>query len=170
MIVTSIFQLLNFRELCLGNGKLTCSSAWVGVIQGCHRGGYQCRNVAHWMKCMLAGLTGILGEQPLIPKPPSVKFGSVYTWCTSTCMMFHFALWSLTFFSSRLYINTLFILSIFRIQLAAIHHNENCDRNQAMNEDGVPEFVLKYPKFKKGLPIVSRIMTQATYGESEISV
>eukprot|EP00795_Rhopilema_esculentum_P011047 gene11047-19898_t len=50
-----------------------------------------------------------------------------------------------------------------RLLLAALHYNENSDRQQATASDGKPAFVIKYPKYKKGGYIVRAKKTPPTY-------
>ena len=55
-------------------------------------------------------------------------------------------------------------LSIHRLQIAALHFNENAKRDQAKNKDGALQFVLRFPKFRKGDSSVAKIRTKPTYG------
>ena len=60
-------------------------------------------------------------------------------------------------------------ISNFRLLLAALHYNENSDREQATTSDGVPRFSLRFPKFKKGGYSVRMEKTAATYGMVQLS-
>ena len=52
-----------------------------------------------------------------------------------------------------------------RLELAALHYNENGGRSQARTKDGKLQFKIRYPKYKKGGYIVQRRQTAATYGK-----
>ena len=54
---------------------------------------------------------------------------------------------------------------MFRLALAAIHHNENSARKQIVDADGKPRYTIKFPKVKKGQPSVRPIKPKATYGK-----
>ncbi len=51
----------------------------------------------------------------------------------------------------------------FRVHLAALHFNENSNRDQATTKAGDPRYAISYPKFKKGLPTVRIIKVPITY-------
>ncbi|KAK3731987.1 hypothetical protein QZH41_013225 [Actinostola sp. cb2023] len=51
-----------------------------------------------------------------------------------------------------------------RLKLAALHYNENANREQAKNKDGEEQYYIKYPKAKKGGYVVAKISTACTYG------
>lgn len=53
----------------------------------------------------------------------------------------------------------------FRLQLAALHFNENSSRSQATTNEGKERFAMRFPKFKKGQATVSKVLTDATYGK-----
>jgi len=50
--------------------------------------------------------------------------------------------------------------------LAALHFNENCQRDQACTAEGQPRFRIVYPKYKKGEYTVRRIPVDCTYGKN----
>ncbi|KAK3755157.1 hypothetical protein QZH41_001692 [Actinostola sp. cb2023] len=50
-----------------------------------------------------------------------------------------------------------------RLRLAALHYNENANREQAKNSDGDNEYSIKYPKAKKGGYVVAKISAPCTY-------
>jgi len=50
-----------------------------------------------------------------------------------------------------------------RHMLAAMHYNENSDRNQACTAEGKPRFVLKFPKYKKGSYVVQSVKETPTH-------
>ncbi|KAJ8018711.1 hypothetical protein HOLleu_43144 [Holothuria leucospilota] len=52
---------------------------------------------------------------------------------------------------------------ISRLQLAALHYNENASRPQAVTREGQERYNLKFPKYKKGQATVSKVLTNATY-------
>ncbi|PIK35763.1 hypothetical protein BSL78_27407 [Apostichopus japonicus] len=56
---------------------------------------------------------------------------------------------------------------ISRLQLAALHFNENSSRSQATTNEGKERFAMRFPKFKKGQATVSKVLTDATYGYVE---
>ena len=53
-----------------------------------------------------------------------------------------------------------------RIQLAALHFNENANREQAMTKAGEHRFNIVFPKYKKGGYIVRKVTKDPTYGIS----
>ncbi|XP_059378408.1 uncharacterized protein LOC132114317 [Carassius carassius] len=57
-----------------------------------------------------------------------------------------------------------FIGMLCRLYLAAMHFNENADREQAMNLEGKAVYQIMYPKSKKGQPIVKSVKTEPTFG------
>ena len=58
------------------------------------------------------------------------------------------------------------MLFISRTLLAALHYNENSNREQAVTADGRIKFALKFPRHKKGGYSVRKERTKATYGRS----
>jgi hypothetical protein len=52
----------------------------------------------------------------------------------------------------------------FRLQLAALHFNENADRPQLVNVSGKPVYRVRFPKFKKGGYTISPAKKSPTYG------
>lgn len=52
-----------------------------------------------------------------------------------------------------------------RLCVAALHYNENCNRDRAFTKDGVQCFSMVYPKAKKGKEaVVKSRPSPATYG------
>ena len=51
-----------------------------------------------------------------------------------------------------------------RLKLAALHFNENCNRPQAVTKQGVAQYDIVQPKYKKGGHLVRKIHVKATYG------
>lgn len=64
----------------------------------------------------------------------------------------------------------IFACLLYRLQLAALHFNENANRAQARNRDGALEFVLRFPKFRKGACTVGKVMTQQTFGKYSLKI
>lgn len=56
-------------------------------------------------------------------------------------------------------------LFIFRLQLAALHFNENSGRAQAVTKQGSKRFDVIFPKYKKGGYVVRKVLVNATYGK-----
>ena len=54
---------------------------------------------------------------------------------------------------------------IRRLQLAALHFNENVNRTQAVTKQGTRRYDVVFPKYKKGGYIVKKILVNATYGK-----
>ena len=52
-----------------------------------------------------------------------------------------------------------------RLQLAALHQNENGGRGQARGKDGRLQFKIKFPKYKKGRHVVAKVAKPATVGK-----
>ena len=55
-------------------------------------------------------------------------------------------------------------LSPPRTYLAAMHHNENANRMQAITRDGRPQYRISFPKFKAGGHTVHIVKTDPTHG------
>ena len=56
------------------------------------------------------------------------------------------------------------MLHCYRLQLAALHFNENSRRSQAVTKQGTKRYDKVYPKYKKGGYVVKKILENATYG------
>lgn len=54
-----------------------------------------------------------------------------------------------------------------RLYIAAIHYNENKDREQALTKPGDPRYSIEFPKYKKGGHIVRKILCNPTYNYVE---
>ena len=52
----------------------------------------------------------------------------------------------------------------YRLELAALHYNENSGRCQARTKEGKLQYKVRYPKYKRGGHIVQRRQVAATYG------
>ena len=52
-----------------------------------------------------------------------------------------------------------------RLQLAALHFNENTNRVQAVTKQGTRRYDVVFPKYKKGGYVVKKVLTNATYGK-----
>lgn len=65
---------------------------------------------------------------------------------------------------SYIYIHLL-IHMFCRLSIAALHYNENCNREQAMTKTGEERFAVVYPKAKKGTEaVVKPKKLPPTYG------
>lgn len=53
-----------------------------------------------------------------------------------------------------------------RIQLAALHFNENSSRDQAVTKGGDRRFDIVFPKYKKGGHVVKKVTKDPTYSKS----
>ena len=60
--------------------------------------------------------------------------------------------------------NVIAMLHYYRLQLAALHFNENSSRSQAVTKQGTRRYDVVYPKYKKGGYVVKKILENATYG------
>ncbi len=49
--------------------------------------------------------------------------------------------------------------------LSALHFNENCDRQQAVDENGDLKYQVRYPRHKKGHHVVGKVKTDITFGK-----
>ena len=58
---------------------------------------------------------------------------------------------------------------IHRLQLAALHYNENSKRGQAKTKTGNKRYAVHFPKYKKGGYIVRKLLAECTYGESLVN-
>lgn len=56
-------------------------------------------------------------------------------------------------------------INIYRLQLAALHFNENANRRQAVTKQGARRYDVVFPKYKKGGYIVKKTLVNATYGK-----
>jgi len=54
---------------------------------------------------------------------------------------------------------------LYRLQLAALHFNENTNRIQAVTKQGTRRYDLVFPKYKKGGYVVKKVLVNATYGK-----
>jgi len=54
----------------------------------------------------------------------------------------------------------------FRLQLSALHFNENANRKQAVTKKGEERYDIVFPKYKKGGYIVRKIVQDPSYGRS----
>ena len=52
---------------------------------------------------------------------------------------------------------------VFRVQLAALHFNENNNRAQATMKQGEDRYDVVFPKYKKGGYIVRKVTVDPTY-------
>ena len=57
------------------------------------------------------------------------------------------------------------ITFVYRLQLAALHFNENVNRTQAVTKQGTRRYDVVFPKYRKGGYIVKKILVNATYGK-----
>lgn len=55
--------------------------------------------------------------------------------------------------------------STTRLQLAALHFNENSSRDQALTKEGKERYNILFPKFKKGGYIVRKVTVEPTYSK-----
>ena len=54
--------------------------------------------------------------------------------------------------------------NLHRLKLAALHFNENSNREQAVTKKGEERYDIVFPKYKKGGHIVQKVLTDPTYG------
>lgn len=54
---------------------------------------------------------------------------------------------------------------LHRLQLAALHYNENSKRGQAKTKTGDKRYAVHFPKYKKGGYIVRKLLAECTYGK-----
>lgn len=52
----------------------------------------------------------------------------------------------------------------YRVQLAALHFNENSNHDQAIAKDGTDSYENVYPKYKKGGYTVRKVTVSPSYG------
>lgn len=52
-----------------------------------------------------------------------------------------------------------------RLLLAALHYNNNRDKEQATTKDGTARFSISFPKYKKGGYIVRKIKAKSSHGK-----
>ena len=65
---------------------------------------------------------------------------------------------------------TCFTISFIRLQLAALHFNENSSCEQAITHDGKERYDINFPKFKKGGYIVRKVTVEATYSKYNLQI
>lgn len=56
-----------------------------------------------------------------------------------------------------------------RLQLAALHFNENSNREQATTQEGEQRYCIRFPKFKRGGHTVRKILTDPTYSKHTLN-
>lgn len=54
---------------------------------------------------------------------------------------------------------------IYRLYLAAMHQNENCQREQAITTTGQAVYKFVFPKTKRGECTAKPVKTEPTYGK-----
>ena len=86
--------------------------------------------------------------------PPSLLLSLIWGWNAGTLYIYPIIIIILI-----IYCNT-------RIQLAALHFNENANREQAVSQAGEPRYDLVFPKYKKGGYVVKKITKDPTYGNN----
>lgn len=59
----------------------------------------------------------------------------------------------------------LFICFFFRLQLAALHFNENASRQQATNQQGEAIFCVSFPKGRKGEGVAKEVKVKQTFSK-----
>ena len=52
----------------------------------------------------------------------------------------------------------------YRLQLAALHYNENSTRPQATTMEGEARYKMYFPKFKHGEHVVRKVKEDASFG------
>lgn len=57
-----------------------------------------------------------------------------------------------------------------RTLLAAMHYNENSEREQALTAEGEKQWKMKRSKARKGHRTVCPVMTEPTFGESYTAI
>ena len=63
------------------------------------------------------------------------------------------------------YLVKFMMIKIYVLWLAALHFNENTQRDQAVTQDGKARYRRTAPKYKKGEFIVRKINVDCTYGK-----
>jgi len=56
------------------------------------------------------------------------------------------------------------------LQLAALHYNENVNRQHATTRQGEGRYKIYFPKFKHGGHIVRKVKADASFGEIQYSM
>ena len=59
-----------------------------------------------------------------------------------------------------------FYAGMYRLKLAALHFNENCDLEHATTQGGSQRWKIIYPKYKKGEAVAKKIKVDSTFGKS----
>lgn len=62
-------------------------------------------------------------------------------------------------------LKTIFFCVNSRLYIAALHFNENGNRQQRSTQDGTPMYSVSFPKSRKGEGIAKEIKVQQTYGK-----
>ena len=69
-------------------------------------------------------------------------------------------------------LNTSYCLSILRLQIEALHFNENANKPQRLIKEGEKagdgQWLVCYPKYKKGGAVAKEIKEACTYGNKLI--
>ena len=72
--------------------------------------------------------------------------------CQIICVYFTFCLQVYTGFKSR-------------VRIAALHFNENSGRAQMKTAGGELAYLIRFPKYKYGNAILTKVMTKQTFGK-----
>lgn len=59
----------------------------------------------------------------------------------------------------------LIYLLVYRLRLAALHYNENGNKEQARTKAGTRRFCISFPKYKQGGHVVRQLKVASTYGK-----
>ena len=62
-------------------------------------------------------------------------------------------------------VHLLFVLQHFRLLLAALHFNENANRQQAETQQGEARYNLVFPKARQGGCVTRRVLQDPTYSK-----
>ncbi len=62
------------------------------------------------------------------------------------------------------------MLLTFRLLLAALHFNENTQRQQQTSKNGEAQFVVSYQKFDTGRGVVKEVKVPCTYGMYSVNI
>ena len=57
---------------------------------------------------------------------------------------------------------------VYRLRLAALHYNENCNKDEAVTKAGTKRYSISFPKQKQGLHTVRKLKVTSTYSKCRV--
>ena len=91
----------------------------------------------------------------------------LHVWCNFWELLFNYYeyIWYKNRFLDCTFKFNIWDICISSLRVAAMHFNENTCRPQAVTSEGVAQYKIQYPKYKKGGYTVTEVKTDPTFGE-----